>query len=240
MEIRNARPQDRPALRDVARRSLQASYPLDAEAITSAVDEWYDENRLHDRLRSDDELLLVADVDGEVVAFADVSYTGERTGELYWLHVDPAYRSENHGKELFDAVRDHLDARGATTLRGRVLAVNKAGNAFYERHGLTKVGEETVEIDDTPYMQYIYTELDADRVEELQTDDVTVYIDHDNTERGSLAAFSVTYADPSGETLYGYWCQNCDTIANAMDAMGRIRCDNCGNTRKGSRWDAAY
>lgn len=240
MEIREAQRRDRPALRDVARRSLQASYPLEPKAITDALEQWYDENRLAEMIDDDEYVLLAVDIDGQVVGFSDARKAGENTGDLYWFHVDPEYRSENYGKQLFDETRAQLEARGATTLRGRVLAVNEGGNAFYRRHGLTKVGEETVDIDGEEYVQNIYTELDTERIEEVESEDSTVYVDHHNTERGSLAPFSVVYTEREGEELYGFWCDNCGRLANAMDSMGRIRCDNCGNTRKATRWDAAY
>ncbi len=240
MEIRKAESRDRPALRDVARRSLQASYPLEPKAITGALEQWYSEESLSELLDDEDHVLLVADLDGQVVAFSDARRTGENTGELYWFHVDPDYRSENYGKELFDATREHLESHGVNAVRGRVLAVNEGGNAFYRRQGLTKVGEETVDIDGTPYVRNIYTELEKARIEEIQSDDGPVYADHHNTERGSLAPFSVVYTTEESDELYGYWCRNCNTLANAMDAMGRIQCDNCGNTRKATRWDAAY
>jgi ribosomal protein S18 acetylase RimI-like enzyme len=240
MEIREARPADRPALRDVARRSLEASYPLAPKAITGAIEEWYDENRLRDMLRTDEHVLLVVDVDDQAVAFSDAEMTSDTTGELYWLHVDPDYRSENFGEQLYEATRERLSELGATTLQGRVLAVNEGGNAFYERHGLTKVGEEEVDIDGTPYVQNIYTELEHEDVEAIDIEDDTVYVNHNNTEHGSLAPFHVVYTEEDGEDLYGYWCSKCGRFANAMDAMGRIQCDHCGNTRKATRWDSAY
>lgn len=240
MEIREARTQDRPALRDVARRSLQASYPIDTKAILVAVDEWYHGSHLNDMIRAEEYVLLVADVDGQIVAFSDAEITGEKTGELYWLHVDPDYRSENYGEKLFEKTRSRLAERGAMRLQGRVLDVNRGGNAFYKRHGLTKVGTEEVNIDGTPYIQNIYTDLEAEDVEEFVLEDRTIYINKHNTERGSLAPFYIVYTEPDGEEIYGYWCSNCENPANAMDAMGRIQCDECGNTRKPTRWDAAY
>lgn len=239
MEIREAKSQDRPALRDVARRSLQQSYPLDPTAITGAIEKWYDENRLTDMLHDEDRVLLVVDVDGQIVGFSDAVVTGS-TGEVHWLHVDPDYRAENYGERLYEATREELEARGGTTLQGRVLAVNEGGNTFYERHDLTKVGEETVDIDGTSYVQNIYTELEAETIEELPVEDGSVYVDHSSTEPGSLAPFHVVYTAEDGEDLYGYWCSKCENLANAMDAMGRIQCDECGNARKPTRWDSAY
>jgi ribosomal protein S18 acetylase RimI-like enzyme len=240
MKIRQAQPRDRPAIRDVARRSLQASYPLGPKTITGAIEEWYEEGRLSEILDDENQLLLVADVDGQVVGFSESTITGEETGELLWLHVDPDYRAEDCGEQLFEATRDRLADRGVATLQSRVLADNHEGNAFYEHQGLSKVGETEVEIDGDPYVENVYAETEHEDVEAIELDDGTVYVHHEATERGSLSAFHLVYAGRGTDDLYGYWCSKCGTLANAMDAMGRIRCDTCGNARKPTRWDAAY
>lgn len=238
METREVLSHDKPALRDVARRSLEASYPLDAATIAAAVDEWYAEDRLEERLAADEQLLLVAEEDGQVVGFADAEQTGESTAELYWLHVDPSYRAESYGERLFEHVNATFENRGVDNLLGRVLAVNTAGGEFYERHGMEKVGEETVDIDGTEYAQEIYAEGEG-HTEAVEIDGETRYVDHTATERGSIGQFHLIYNEKDGNH-YGYWCANCGSPANAMDAMGRIECDGCGNRRKPTRWDAAY
>jgi ribosomal protein S18 acetylase RimI-like enzyme len=238
MEIREARPGDRPAIRDVARRSMQASYSLDPRAIVVAIEEWYDENRLTDMLNDDTEVLLIVEADGQVVAFSDSVRTGETTAEILWLHVDPDYRGEDYGEKLFEATRNHLRTIGATNLRGRVLADNAGGNSFYRQQGLEKIGEAEVEIDGTPYLENVYAEVETERIGEIELGDgTTVYVDQ---EVGSVDDFHVVYTTPEGEEIYGYWCAKCESFANAMDAMGRIQCDECGNARKPTRWDAAY
>jgi len=240
MEIREADVRDRPAIRDVARRSLEASYSLGPQAITGAIEEWYDENRLRDIVSDDDKLLLVADDGGQVVGFSESVATGDQTAQLLWLHIDPDYRGERHGQRLFDATRERLGESGIDTLQGRVLADNQAGTAFYEAQGLTHVGEEEVEIHGTPYTEYVYADVDEEGIEAIETDGRTVYVNHDSTETGSIAPFHVVYNQPGHEEIYGYWCSRCSDLANAMDAMGRIQCDGCGNARKPTRWDAAY
>jgi len=241
MEIREARPGDRPAIRDVARRSMQASYSLDPTTIVVAVEEWYDENRLRDMLTDEDKLLLVVDVGDQVVGFSDSVVTGESTTELLWLHVDPDYRGEDYGEQLFEATRNHLWTIGATNLRGRVLADNTGGNSFYRRQGMEKVGEAEVKIDGTPYLENVYAEIESERIEGIKLEDgTTVHVDHGSEEIGSIADFHVVYTGREREEIYGYWCSQCETFANAMDAMGRIQCDECGNARKPTRWDAAY
>jgi len=240
MDVREAEPRDRPAVRDVARRSLQASYSLDPKTITGAIEEWYDEGRLTETIEERDRLLLVADADGQVVGFSESAATSEDTGELLWLHVDPDYRAEDYGERLFEATREHLAAHGVSTIQGRVLADNPDGNAFYEHQGLSKVGEEEIEIDGDPHIENVYAEVEDGGAEAITVDGGTFYIHHDATEQGSLSPFHVVYADEGAEEIYGYWCSKCRSLANAMDAMGRIQCDNCGNARKPTRWDAAY
>ncbi|MXR51501.1 GNAT family N-acetyltransferase [Halovenus sp. WSH3] len=240
MDVREARPQDRPAIRDVARRSLQTSYSLTPSAINGAVEEWYDENRLMEMLSDDDKLLLVATTDEQLVAFSESHRTDENTAELLWLHVDPDYRGESYGEVLYEETREHLAELGVTSIQARVLADNVGGNTFYQNRGLSKVGEEQVEIDGTSYVENVYAEVEQEGIEPLELTEQTVYIDHDNTEQGSIAPFRVIYTEEDGEDIYGYWCTKCETQANAMDAMGRIQCDTCGNARKPTRWDSAY
>jgi len=240
MEIREARTRDRPAIRDVARRSLEASYSLGPRAITGAIEEWYDESRLREIVNDDGELLLVAEDGGQVVGFSESVVTGEATAQLLWLHVDPDYRGENYGQQLFDTTREHLENQGIDTLQGRVLADNKAGTAFYEAQGFDKVGEEEVDIDGTSYAEYVYANVDEADIRAIDVDGETVYVSHSSTETGSIAPFHVVYNEPDREEIHGYWCARCEDLANAMDAMGRIQCDNCGNARKPTRWDSAY
>lgn len=240
MEFREARVVDRPAIRDVARRSLIQSYSIAPAAIVEAVDEWYGEERLAERITDDREILLTAVVDGQVVAFSDSTITGEHTGELFWIHVDPAYRSEDIGEQLFERTRDRLGERGAEHLHGRVLADNVGGNEFYKRHGLVKVGDESVDIAGSTYTENIYATPAEEGIEAVEHEGETVYVDHSTQETGSIAPFRMVYTGRSGDELYGYWCSKCESLANAMDAMGRIQCDECGNARKATRWDAAY
>jgi ribosomal protein S18 acetylase RimI-like enzyme len=241
MEIREADLADRPAIRDVARRSLMASYSIGTKAIVGAVDEWYDETRLRDMMGDDHKLLLLAEKDGQVVAFSDSSITGDGTGELFWIHVEPSYRSADIGERLFERTREKLSERGAEHLHGRVLADNVGGNEFYKRHGLVQVGEEDVTIQGTTYTENVYAEPSEEGYEPIQSPEgETVFLDRTTQETGSIAPFFVVYTDEDDEDIYGYWCSKCEDFANAMDAMGRIQCDQCGNARKPTRWDAAY
>ncbi|WP_348610620.1 DUF5816 domain-containing protein [Halobaculum rarum] len=67
-----------------------------------------------------------------------------------------------------------------------------------------------------------------------------LYVNRAGGERGSKAPFYHVYVDDAGETRWGYFCGNCETVNNAMDSMGRIECNECGNMRKPDEWDAAH
>jgi len=242
MSIRPAKPRDRPAIRDVARRSLQASYSLGPREITSAIEEWYDEDLLERAIETESRMLLVATRDGQVVAFSESRRSqGGETATLLWLHVDPDYRGEGIASDLFEETRDRLDEAGVEHVDGRVLEDNGDGNAFYERLGYEQAGQNEVEIGGRTHVENVWSPADAPGHESVETDDgKSVYINYDEADSGSAGDFFVVYSDEDRTDRYGYCCGNCGELANAMDAMGRVECDNCGNTRKPTRWDAAY
>ena len=71
-------------------------------------------------------------------------------------------------------------------------------------------------------------------------DGETVYVATDEGDRGSKAPFFVAYRTPDRERRYGWFCDSCESVDNAMDTMGRIQCNRCGNLRKPTEWDAAH
>ncbi|WP_439026799.1 DUF5816 domain-containing protein [Haloarchaeobius sp. DT45] len=76
--------------------------------------------------------------------------------------------------------------------------------------------------------------------EHVTADGETVYVSQREGDRGSKAPFLVVYRTADQERKYGYFCANCETFDNAMDTMGRIQCNSCGNLRKPTEWDAAH
>lgn len=60
------------------------------------------------------------------------------------------------------------------------------------------------------------------------------------TEIGTKAPFAVVYTDESAADRWGFFCTNCETFDNAMDAMGGIQCNTCANFKKPDEWDAAH
>jgi len=75
--------------------------------------------------------------------------------------------------------------------------------------------------------------------EQLGPDGQRLYVSPE-TERGNKAPFRVVYADADRTARWGYFCTNCETFDNAVDAMGRIQCNVCSNFHKAEEWDAAH
>ncbi|MFB6073032.1 MAG: DUF5816 domain-containing protein [Halobacterium sp.] len=67
-----------------------------------------------------------------------------------------------------------------------------------------------------------------------------LFVAEDEGDRGQDGPFLVVYRTADREQRYGWYCTNCESVDNAMDAMGRIECNVCGNFRKPEEWDAAH
>ncbi|MFC7045490.1 GNAT family N-acetyltransferase [Halobacteriaceae archaeon GCM10025711] len=250
MEIRQATEDDIDGIRGVARESLEASYSqvLDQDAIDTAVSNWYDDETLQENLGDTEHFYLVADDDGKVVAFSESLLVDETepAGEILWLHVLPNSRGEGVGTRLLEHTEDVLQDMGADYLAGLVIAENEVGNEFYRDHGYSLVGERDVEVTGVPYTEREYRKFWQDDAESEGLEIVatsggeTLYVDHHETLHANQGPFFAAYRDGEGENLYGWLCSNCDSFDNAMDSMGRLECNSCGNKRRPLRWDAAY
>jgi len=69
-------------------------------------------------------------------------------------------------------------------------------------------------------------------------DDEELFVHYGESEIGSEAPFFAVYTNHDLHTRYGWFCSNCETFDTAMDTMGRIVCNQCGNHHKATRWDA--
>jgi ribosomal protein S18 acetylase RimI-like enzyme len=239
MKVREATADDGPAVRSIALRSMEASYSLSPSTIETAIRQWYGVDSFTEMLEDDEVLLLVAEEAGEPVAFSESALVEDR-GDIHWLHVASMYRGQGIGHALYEETRERLEAAGAETIRGLVLAMNSGGNRFWESRGLTKVGEGSVEIDGTAFVENIYVDQEGAEVEPIIADDREVYLDRSDADRGSDGQFYTVYTDEARENKYGYYCGSCETLVVSMDSMGGLTCEGCGNKLKPTRWDAAY
>lgn len=250
MNIREATVDDVDAIRQVARRSLEASYgeALGTDRIRRGLESWYSAETLREEILEGASTLFVATADGSIVGFAQ-SYLASRretVGEIDWIHVDPEYRGRGVGSRLLERVERELRGRDATRIEGRVLLANETGTAFYEREGYTDAGEREVDIGGETFRERLYVKFVSGDGEQVLTearsgpDGGLVYVAFDEAERGSRGAFYPVYADRERQELHRWICGNCDSFDVAIDTMDRFECGQCGNRRKPSRWDAVY
>lgn len=252
MDLRQANVDDVREIKTVARESLLATYDfLDETTIRDAVEAWYgDPEAFSDHIADGDEQFLViasnAD-DAAVAAFSQsalVAEDDETVGEIRWLHVHPEHRGHGHANALLNRTEEMLRQQGAARLRGVVLAENREGNEFWDAQGLERAGIREVNIGGTVYAENVYETGGADGRPRLQAgeattpDGRTVQVAFDEGQTGSQAPFYPVYTDEGDP--YGWYCGACDGFEVAMDAMERLECNDCTNTRKASRWDSAY
>ncbi|HEX4213788.1 MAG TPA: GNAT family N-acetyltransferase [Candidatus Dormibacteraeota bacterium] len=93
--------------------------------------------------------LLVADLDGAVVAFAAVGPGGDPpgVGKLYAINVDPDEQGHGVGRTLLEAAEQVLAGLGFAEAVLWVLPANERARRFYERAGWRAEGvERTVDV----------------------------------------------------------------------------------------------
>lgn len=245
MEIRRLAPEDTASVRRIARTSLATSYSnlLSQETIMAAVEEWYSEEAFAEYLDSDEMVFLVVD-DDEIIGFSQ-SHVVENIGKgrILWLHIDPEHRGRGIATNLFEQTQAALKDRGITRLTGLVLADHEEGNQFYASRGFTTLYDRTITIAGEEYSENVYGApgVEPSELELWVTPEgEDVFIDFEESTLGSDGPFNAVYGGPDRTRRYGWFCANCESVDNAMDSMGHIECNQCGNRRKATRWDAGY
>ncbi|WP_158055537.1 GNAT family N-acetyltransferase [Halorussus halophilus] len=158
MNVRPATQDDIDHVQSVARAAWKKTYEniVPENVIEEAVADWYGTATLSGIVESDQQVMLVAEDDEEIVGFAHGvtddarDDPSKKEGDILRLYVHPDHWNEGAGTALLDAIEDELEAQGSQELHAMVLADNEIGNDFYEDHGFrkereadTKLGRET-------------------------------------------------------------------------------------------------
>lgn len=247
-KVRKARPEDVGAIRRIARSSFETSYGdvLSRDTIAEAVTRWYGNDAFQVRRSDPEKRFLVAQTGTELTGFSESTIEADGdVGVIDWLHVDPYHRERGIGSKLLEETEQTLVSAGVMRVEGRVIAENEIGNAFYRSHEYRQTGSRTIDIEGTVVEENRYLGFpDRETVDGLfkpiERESGTFYVALDERERGSKAPFYRLYQDEDRKTVHGYCCANCESIAVTMSTMGQLECNSCGNTRKPTRWDAAY
>ena len=67
-----------------------------------------------------------------------------------------------------------------------------------------------------------------------------IFVDFEESTRGLEEPFYAVYRGSDRIQRYGWLCSSCESADTAMDPMGRIECNQCGNHRKPTRRDSGY
>lgn len=248
MDVTNATADHEAAIREIASDSMRASYSLSPEGLESIVRTEFDPDRLTERRESDDDVVLVAENDGEPVGFVTGTLV-DGDGEIDWLFVDPEARGRGVGTELFEAIRDELESQGADTVRALILSENEEGDQFFEQFGYEEIDSREETLAEEEYTINVFgteTSEASDEHQELhqpetvETDDGETVHTGDEEIPGTEAPFLRLYSDSELTEEYGFYCTNCGTMANVADGLDRIGCPNCGNEHRPDEWDDSY
>jgi ribosomal protein S18 acetylase RimI-like enzyme len=250
MEIRTAKGRNTDDIARAARASLSESYShfVDEETIDEMVEQWYAQDRITELLDDNHAVVEVVEADDEIVGFAQGATveTEPMVGEIHWLHVVPGEREAGIGVQLLGHLQKTFEDRGAEILRGLVLAENEAGTTFYTDHGFERAGTTTVDIGDQEFDEVVFEKQLGDEPAEQVVEQITgpesreLFVTFSEAERGLRAPFYPVFGTRELADRYGWFCGDCESVDNTMDAMGRIVCNSCGNKRKATRWDASY
>jgi ribosomal protein S18 acetylase RimI-like enzyme len=122
------------------------------ERITGRYRPDFWEQRIMYYLRRDPESSQVVEIDGQVVGFmlGDVRAgefgLEEPSGWIERFGIDPDHRGRDLGKQLFDAMRDHFRASGATTVRTLVDSKDDGVTGFLKAVGFAPSPLQALEI----------------------------------------------------------------------------------------------
>ena len=142
--VRNAVASDARALRDIMQRThAQTDYLLSCPDEQS-VDDEHEARSLAETERSDNEVELVAVVDGKIVGSAGVAAVGSRRKVLhrarFGISILKEYWGMGIGRMLMESCIDCARRAGYTQLELEVVADNQRAVSLYRRAGFEEYG----------------------------------------------------------------------------------------------------
>ena len=142
--VRNAVASDARALRDIMQRTHAETDYLLSYPDEQSVDEEQEARSLAETERSDNEVELVAVVDGKIVGSAGVTAVGSRRKVVhrarFGISVLQEYWGMGIGRVIMDACIDCARRAGYTQLELEVVADNERALSLYRRAGFEEYG----------------------------------------------------------------------------------------------------
>lgn len=144
LEIRRAKTDDVPTVRDVARRAWQTAHRpiIGAEAVEEFLSEYYDADTFRTKIRDEHAIFAVAEVESDRIAgFVLAGPTNEQatTYGLSRIYVTPDDWGNGIGRALLAYAEQRVNDRGGERIRLGVMAENERAVDFYEKAGYDKI-----------------------------------------------------------------------------------------------------
>ncbi|MBX0296724.1 GNAT family N-acetyltransferase [Haloarcula nitratireducens] len=257
--LRPVEPEDAPRIEELVESSMTASYALSPQDIEMISESVFDADLIRERINASETIIVLAELDDVVAGIVEASLDDDKA-EIRWLHVDPERRGAGVGTALFERIQSALADEGIEEPRAVTLAANTSAGSFFERFGFEQLDERTTDIGGRETVEYVFVEqMDgetnqntssadasgADQPSEIPetapaTDGTELHLGGDPFQ-GTEGWFVETFSDADRSEQYGYYCLNCRSADVTMDNMERVRCGDCGNTRKpNDDYDGAY
>ncbi|OFI45774.1 GNAT family N-acetyltransferase [Floricoccus penangensis] len=147
IEVVRARPEHVEGIVSVCSDGYRATY-VDLhtqEYIEKVISDFYNDERVLKEVENSSKdwggYFVALDGD-QVVGAAGGGMTGDETGELFVIYLDPTRRNEGIGSLLLEAVTDQQKDWGVTTQWVSVVKENQKGIPFYEARGFIFQAEQ--------------------------------------------------------------------------------------------------
>ena len=141
MRVREARPDEWPAIRDLRLRALREDETAFGHTHALASARTDDDWRRYAAARPGDATFVAEAEDGRLVGMARGHMTADpRVADLYGMWVAPEARGRGAGRRLLDAVAGWARAQGALRLVLWVAEDRPEARALYARAGFVETG----------------------------------------------------------------------------------------------------
>lgn len=144
--LRQATPDDFPAVQEVARTTWQATYQgmLSRRSIERFLQSAYSDEALWRTQEHGG--LWVLEHQGRIIGYLRLS-TRNKVGYIGAIYLLPAFQGQGFGRLLWEGALRWFVARGVEQVRLSVAAENKKARAFYRHLGLEEMSTSLTEID---------------------------------------------------------------------------------------------
>jgi len=171
--VRRARIEDAGIVAAVAAETFELACPPGTApaSITAFIDEHLSESRFAGYLASDDRIVLLADVDGEIAGYTMLvlgeptdagvaeAVSARPTVELSKCYVRYGFHGHGVATTLMESSLDAAAAAGAASLWLGVNQQNARAIRFYGKSGFSQVGTKTFLVGDEVHDDFVFERL---------------------------------------------------------------------------------